>query len=409
MALFSRGPKAGDSSAQPPTEADVAEGATQSPGAADVSGAVSEAAAQAPAAADDAAAQAPAAGDAAAQAPAAGDAAAAEATAAASVDEEAPAVTISTTSYSGFGAVPATAAPAPTGEAPEPVETIPGLPDNVVLRSALNVLAESPEGHEVLNVARQLLQGNVYLRVQGNAQELMDAGAELPLAIANRDDGQFVLVYSSGEALAAAVKADGDTETSAMGQPAPAALQYALQNNFAGVIVDHASAPAAVVLPRVLIERIFAEMDPALVLKQLVVGPRTSETAAAVAEALTAAPLWIAVNRESEEADWGVAESRTDVGDRVLPIFSHPLEVVALGRGDRPMPFTAAQLGSALRGDEGINGVVVDPAGPWIRLDRADLAPVLALPEPEPDEQIEDEGDGDGGAADSDEAVDPEA
>jgi hypothetical protein len=40
---------------------------------------------------------------------------------------------------------------------------------------------------------------------------------------------------------------------------------------------------------------------------------------------------------------------------------------------------TAAQLAGALRVDEGIDGVIVDPGGPWIRLSRADLAPLLAL------------------------------
>ncbi len=40
---------------------------------------------------------------------------------------------------------------------------------------------------------------------------------------------------------------------------------------------------------------------------------------------------------------------------------------------------TAAQLAGALRNDEGIAGVLIDPGGPWIRLSRDDLAPILAL------------------------------
>jgi len=311
--------------------------------------------------------------------------------------ENVPQVGISTTSYGGFGA-DTTAQPAqpadaaPTGEPPAPEETIPGLPDNVVLRGTLAALSENPEPHDILGVARQLLQGNVYLRVKGNAQELMNAGEALPLAIATREEGQFVMLYSSGAALAAAVQADGDTETSAMGQPGPAVLQYVLQGEFAGVMVDHASAPAAVVLPRALIERMVSEWDPQGTLKKLVSGQRTDETPAQVAEALTSVPLWIAVNRASEDDDWGVAESRTDAGERILPVFSHPLEVVALGRDDRPMPFTPAQLGQALRGDDGIDGIVVDPAGPWLRVERDQLSAVMALPEPEAAQGIAEEG-----------------
>jgi len=314
--------------------------------------------------------------------------------------DDAPAVGITTSSYGGFGAPPQAVPSEPTGEAPPATETIPGLPDNVVLRAALAGLGTEPEGHEVLNVARQLLQGNVYLRVKGNAQELVNAGAELPLAIATREEGNFVMVYSGGEALAAAVNADGDTETSAMGQAAPAVLRYVLDGGFAGVIVDHASAPASVILPRALFERMFAEMDESLTLKRLVAGPRSEQTAEAVANALVEAPLWIAVNRASEDGEWGVAESRTDAGERILPVFSHPLEVVALGRGDQPVPFSARQLGSALRGDPEIAGIVVDPAGPWIRLDRDDLARVLALPEPD-----DDGGTGGGAAAGSDDVA----
>lgn len=306
--------------------------------------------------------------------------------------DAAPHVGISVSAYGGFGAAPAARTAQPeasateqaTGEAPPQTESLPGLPDNVIVQAALAALGDDPQPHEVLNVARQLLQGTLYLRVKGDAQALVAAGEEIPLAIATRDDGRFVLAYSSGAALAAAVNADGDTETSAMGQAAPLVLQYVLQNRFDGIIIDQASAPASVVLPLALVERMFTEIDPALTLKHLISQPRTPQTSAAVGEAVAAAPLWIAVNRASEDDDWGVAESRMDDGTRILPVFSHPLEVVAVGHGDQPMPFTAAQLGSVLREDTGIAGVVVDPAGPWIVLGRDDLGAVLALPEPDP-------------------------
>lgn len=382
MALFSRGSKASGA------DEDVTQPAgDEADAVAQVSGAATDAASAAeasPAAEGSPASEASAARE---------DSTAPEASTAPedSAQDAAPHVSISTSSYGGFGAdtTPQSAPAAPTGEPPAPAETIPGLPDNVVLRGSLAALGENPEPHEILAAARQLLQGNVYLRVKGNAQELMSAGESLPLAIATRDEGQFVMMYSSGAALSAAVQADGDTETSAMGQPGPAVLQYVLQGDFAGIMVDHASAPAAVVLPRALIERIVAEWDPEGTLKKLVSGPRTDQTPAQVAEALTTAPLWIAVNRASENDDWGVAESRTEAGERILPIFSHPLEVVALGRDDRPMPFSPAQLGQALRGDTGIAGIVVDPAGPWLRVNREQLSAVMALPEPEAPESTD--------------------
>ena len=75
----------------------------------------------------------------------------------------------------------------------------------------------------------------------------------------------------------------------------------------------------------------------------------------------------------------GVAEARTDDGARLIELFSHPLEVASSLRGDRAAPMTAAQLAGALRNDEGSAGVIIDPGGPWIRLSRDDLAPILAL------------------------------
>ena len=75
----------------------------------------------------------------------------------------------------------------------------------------------------------------------------------------------------------------------------------------------------------------------------------------------------------------GLAESRGTDGSRFLEVYSHPLEVAVMGRGDNAAPITAAQLSRALTTDEGITGVVVDPAGPWIRLTRDELGPVLSL------------------------------
>ncbi|WZH37387.1 MAG: SseB family protein [Microbacterium enclense] len=305
----------------------------------------------------------------------------------------APNVTISTSSFRGVGAAPETPSTPPVAarpsarqpgpmEAPEGFESVPGLRDNALLATALAEITGQPEPAQLLNVARQLLQGHVFLRVKGDARALLAEGKDLPLAIATRGDEQLVLAYSSGQALTKSVEADGDRDTSAMGQPVMALLRHVLGGPYAGVVLDPASGDARAVLPHALLERMVAEADEQLRIKTALSEKRTDETASTIiASILDGAPLWIAVNQTEEGGPVGVAESRSASGDRFLEVFSHPLELLALGRGDQPVPLKPEQLSKALAGDEGLTGLLVDPAGPWIRLSRADLAPVIALAE----------------------------
>ena len=267
----------------------------------------------------------------------------------------------------------------PAAEAPTATETIPGLRDNVVLREALAALPEQPSAADLLEVARQLLQGHLFLRVKGDARTLLAEGKELPLGVMTMKDKQFVLAYSGGTALRQSIAADRETDTSAMGQPVLTVIRYVLAGPYAGLVLDNASAPARAVLPRELLEKLIEQGDESIEVKTLLADARTDATAAAVVEALTRVKFWVAVNK-SPEGRFGVAENRTDDGARLIELYSHPLEVVSLRRGDQAAPMTAGQLAGALRADAGIDGVIVDAGGPWIRLTRADLAPLLALP-----------------------------
>lgn len=303
-------------------------------------------------------------------------------------------VGISMSSFRGLGASNAPAAaeapsapappegtlrpPRPPAEAPAQTDTIQGLRDNVLVREALARLSADPAPEELIQVARQLLQGHLFLRVRGDARTLIAEGKDLPMGVATLNDQQYVLVYSSGSALQASVKADGDTATSAMGQPVLTVLRYALDGPYGGVIIDHASAPARAVLPRELLARLVDSADEQLTIKTLLAAERTPEVATAVAEALTTVPLWIAANK-ADDGRVGVAEARTAQGARYLELYTHPIEVAGTTRGDQSVQMTGAKLANALRGDEGLAGVLIDPAGPWIQLERDQLGPVLSL------------------------------
>ncbi|MHC3000402.1 SseB family protein [Microbacterium sp. HJ5] len=295
-------------------------------------------------------------------------------------------VNISVSSFGGLGATsPAASAPklqarrtarAATRVAPPETETVPGLKDNVLVREALARIADGTAPQALLDVARQSLQGHLFLRVKGDARALLAEGKELPLAMVKVGDRAFALAYSSGASLQAAVRADGDADTSAMGQPVLAVIRHVLAGPYEGLIIDQSSAPARAVLPKDLLQKVVEKVDDQLAVKTLLAAERTPGTAAAVAQALTRAPLWVAVGK-LEDGRPGIAEGRSEDGARYLEVYSHPLEVAVMGRGDQAAPVTAGQLAAAL-GDEGLSGVLVDPAGPWIRLSRDELAPVLA-------------------------------
>ena len=186
--------------------------------------------------------------------------------------------------------------------APERTETVPGLRDNALLRAALGRVGDAPASQALLDVARQLLQGHVFLRVKGDARTLLAEGKGLPLAVANAGERTFALVFSSGAALQASLKADGDTDTSAMGQPVLTVLRHVLGSSYDGIIIDPASAPSRAVLPKELLQRAVDQADPQLTVKTLLAAERTPEIDAKVAEALTRVPLWVAVGTAANGA-----------------------------------------------------------------------------------------------------------
>jgi len=305
-------------------------------------------------------------------------------TAGASAGEPVPHVGIS---VSTFGAPPpaaaAAAAPAasvrrPPATAPAPQPTVPGLVDNTLVQAALAALPERPQNTDIMNVMRQALQGQLFVRAQGDAQALLAAGQPLNLAITTFQDKRFLLAFSGGAALQASAQAEGAAAASVIGQPALAVLRGAVDGGYDGIYLDHATPGARLVLPKPLIEKALDEGEPGFELKGLLAGARGDATALQVADALTRVKVWVAGGTD-DQGRMGLAEARATDGQRRLEVFSHPLEVIVLGRGDRPLPVLPEQLAKALASEPGLTGIVVDPGGPWIELDRDVLAPVLAL------------------------------
>jgi hypothetical protein len=263
---------------------------------------------------------------------------------------------------------------------PEQTETVPGMRDNVLLREALKEVEKGATNEQLLGVLRQALQGHLFIRVNGDARAQISEGKPLAVAVVRDEERQFMLAFSSAVAVRDSVQLEPDpAATSAVAQPATAVMQQVVAGDFAGLIIDNASAPHRVVFPTELLQKTLDQADPEMTVKSIVAAPREQDSAAKVGDALTRTRMWVAVNGGNADGQVGIAEAQTTDGKRYLQLFSHPLEVLALGRGDRPLPFEPSQLAKVLTGHEDMAGVVIDPAGPTLIVEREALVPVIEL------------------------------
>ncbi|MGO2746184.1 SseB family protein [Microbacterium sp.] len=261
---------------------------------------------------------------------------------------------------------------------PEPTESVPGMKDNVLLRAALAELAEGPTNEQLIGVLRQMMQNHLYLRVHGDARAQVAEGKPLSIAVVRDGERSYMLAFSSAAAVRESVQRETDpTATSAIAQPVTAVLQQAVSGDFAGLILDNASGVHRAVFPIEVLAKALEQADVTMTIKMLLAAPREQGTAQKVGDALAKTKVWVAVNDGGGKGEVGIAEARTTDGRRFLQVFSHPLEVVALGRGDKPLPFEPDQLAKVLSSHTGISGVIVDSAGPSLVVEREALGAVL--------------------------------
>ena len=263
---------------------------------------------------------------------------------------------------------------------PEQTESVPGMKDNVLLRTALAELGEGATNEQLIGVLRQMLQGHLYLRVHGDARTQIAEGKPLSVAVVRDGERAFMLAFSSAVAVRDSVQRETEpTATAAVAQPVTAVLQQVVAGNFSGLIIDNASGVHRAVFPVEVLQRALEQADANMTIKTLLAAPREQDTAQKVGNALGKTNVWVAVNDGTGGAPVGIAEARTPDGKRFLQVFSHPLEVVALGRGDKPMTFSPERLAKVLSEHSEIAGVLVDSAGPSIIVERDALSSVLVL------------------------------
>lgn len=267
---------------------------------------------------------------------------------------------------------------------PEPTESMPGMKDNVLLRAALAELAELAESAEgstneqLIGVLRQMMQNHLYLRVHGDARAQLAEGKPLSIAVVRDGERSYMLAFSSAAAVRESVQRETEpTATSAIAQPVTAVLQQLVTGEFAGLILDNASGARRAVFPAEVLKRALEQADVNMTVKMLLAAPRDQDTVQKVGDALAKTKMWVAVNDGGGSGEVGIAEARTTDGRRFLQLFSHPLEIVALGRGDKPLPFEPDQLAKVLSAHTALSGVIIDSAGPSLAVERDALGAVL--------------------------------
>ncbi len=261
---------------------------------------------------------------------------------------------------------------------PEQTESMPGMKDNVLLRTALAELEEGATNEQLIGVLRQMLQNHLYLRVHGDARAQLAEGKPLSIAVVRDGERSYMLAFSSAAAVRESVQRETEpTATSAIAQPVTAVLQQLVGGDFAGLIVDNASGVHRAVFPVEVLQKALEQADVNMAIKTLLAAPREPDSTQKVGDALATTKTWVAVNDGGGTGPVGIAEARTADGRRFLQVFSHPLEIVALGRGDKPMPFEPDQLAKVLSGHGEIAGVIVDSAGPSMVVEREALGAVL--------------------------------
>lgn len=261
---------------------------------------------------------------------------------------------------------------------PEPTESVPGMKDNVLLRAALAELEEGPSNEHLIGVLRQMLQNHLYLRVHGDARAQLAEGKPLSIAVVRDGERSYMLAFSSAAAVRDSVQRETDpSATSAIAQPATAVLHQLVNGDFAGLILDNASGVHRAVFPVEILKKALDQADVNMTVKTLLAAPREEDSAQKVGDALATTKMWVAVNDGNASGQVGIAEAQTTDGRRFLQLFTHPLEIVALGRGDKPLPFEPDQLAKVLSSHDSLAGVIVDSAGPSIIVEREALGAVL--------------------------------
>lgn len=247
------------------------------------------------------------------------------------------------------------------------------LVDHAALRQAVGQFAARPDQRGALNVLRECMYGELLLDITGSdpiADGVLAAGSRLQIRTGTGPDGGSALFAFTRNAEIARLHSP-QTHTQSLANPAVAVLEFARAQEHAWLYIDPAGPTCALSA---------AEIDFALrnpnhaELKEALARHAAGDIdRAAVAAVLRPnSPLLVAVTG-SPGAETGIRTFAHADGATSALAFSSAPEVLAFSPADAVAALTAEQvLDTARRADHA--GIVVNPAGPSIRLSLTEIA-----------------------------------
>jgi len=257
------------------------------------------------------------------------------------------------------------------------------LVDNVSLRAAIAAFAEAPDQARYFEVLRAAAQGSLLLDATGSKIQFTEDGSSIAQGSTigfhegKGPDGELALFAFTNQQQAIKMHASDPESVQTIGQSAIGTLEFAA-SQYTWLYIDPAGPTCAVKVADINFVLRNAHNDA---VKEALAG--SGDNRAAVIDALAAGGQLLYAVAENEDGSVQVRTSVSPTGAPVYLAFTSAAEVIAR----EPTAAVASIDLSRIVSDaltEPFEGLVINPAGPWIALDRNDLLALQSrLPAPE--------------------------
>lgn len=257
------------------------------------------------------------------------------------------------------------------------------LVDNVILRTAIAAFAEAPDQARYFEVLRAATQGALLLDATGSQIQFTEDGSSIAKGSTigfhegKGPDGELALFAFTNQQQAINIHPNDPDSVQTIGQSAIGTLEFAA-SQYTWLYIDPAGPTCALKVADIHFVLRNAHND---LVKETLGG--TGDNRAAVLDALGAGGQLLYAVAENEDGSVQVRTSVSPTGAPVYLAFTSAAEVIAREPTAAVASIDLARIvADALT--EPFEGLVINPAGPWIGLDRNDLLALQSrLPEPD--------------------------